>query len=315
VINIVTKDEDEFEKLMRTKKFDVEHALGMYALSFYSLPAEAIYEVNLDKKLGDGITKCHIYLIGKVPKIDLRGARQEDKNLVVEFEVLGNLKTIFIGPMPAGVTVQHEGDLWHLKDQTGKRHVPQDEYLYQAFQERHGPLEFEVLYVGQAYGKDGSRHALDRLKNHQTLQKIALKETQQSYRLQVLLVEIHPATRMFTFFNPFAADKSRGEERIRRGLDKLFGTNEHERITLYEASLITYFQPKYNKEFKNSFPSTSLKTLADCYDKDFSSVVSEICFEPPPFLLHSDCVSADPEHIVTIDLHSEAERKVFFAVE
>jgi len=68
-------------------------------------------------------------------------------------------------------------------------------------------------------------------------------------------------------FNPWANDKCRGSERIKKGLDKLFGTNEAERTTLYEASLIRYFQPPFNKEFKNSFPSTNMKVLADCYDK------------------------------------------------
>ena len=33
-------------------------------------------------------------------------------------------------------------------------------------------LEYEILYIGQAYGKDGKRTALDRLASHETVQKI-----------------------------------------------------------------------------------------------------------------------------------------------
>jgi len=299
---------------MGAKKFDVEHALGIYALSFFSLPAEAIYNDELGAELGNGIENCHIYLIGIVPKLDLKGARQDGSTLIFDFEVLG--KTLSVdGPIPHGFTLQYEDDLWFLSDGTKERYAPSDEQIFQAFQIQHGLLNFEVVYVGQAYGRDGSRHALDRLKKHETLQKIALLGAPEGYRLQVLLIEVHPSNQMFTFFNPFAEDNSQGGGRIKKGLDKLFGTTEHERITLYEASLIRYFQPKYNKEFKNSFPSTNLKVLSDCYDKDFSSLVAEFCFDRPPFLLFSDAVAPKPKHIIKIDLHNEENRKVFFAVD
>ncbi len=42
-----------------------------------------------------------------------------------------------------------------------------------------------------------------------------------------------------------------------------------------------------NKEFKDSFPSTNMKCLQDCYDKDFSAIVAEFCFDEIPFLLRS----------------------------
>lgn len=33
-------------------------------------------------------------------------------------------------------------------------------------------LDYEILYIGQAFGKDGKRTALDRLASHETVQKI-----------------------------------------------------------------------------------------------------------------------------------------------
>lgn len=310
----MTSKDEKFKKLMSSKLFDVEHALGIYAYSFYCLPAEAIYSDHLDEKLGEGTKDCHIYLIGIVPKVDLKGARQEDNALHFDFEVLGTPYTVS-GSIPEGTTLEHEDELWYLLDASGNRYCPTGEQISDAFQMQHGLLEFQVVYVGQAYGKDGSRHALDRLKKHETLQKIALEGAPEGYRLQLILVEIHPSNQMFTFFNPFASDNSQGEQRIGQGLDKLFGTNEHERVTLYEASLIRHFRPKYNKEFKNSFPSTNLKVLADCYDKDFSSIMAEFCFDEPPFLLCSEDVPAQAQHVIKIDLHDEANRKVFFSTD
>ena len=137
----------------------------------------------------------------------------------------------------------------------------------------------------------GSRNALDRLKKHETLQRIAVKGIPDSYKLTILMLAIEPGNRLVTMFNPRAKDMSQGSERIKKGLDKLFDTNEAERTTLYEASLIRYFQPPFNKEFKNSFPSTNMKVLADCYDKDFATLVAEICIDELPFKLFSGVAS------------------------
>ena len=116
-----------------------------------------------------------------------------------------------------------------------------------------------------------------------------------------------------TVINPRALDRSQGSERIRKGLDKLFGTDEAERTTLYEAALIRYFQPPFNTIFKNSFPSTNLKVLADCYDKDFAAVVAEISIDELPFTLFSDAIAHRSNHIAKFDLHDDEARRVFFA--
>src|SRR3546814_6483592 len=96
------------------------------------------------------------------------------------------------------------------------------------------------------------------------------------------MLEVVPANRLITVMNPWAEDKSESKKRISAGLDKLFETTEAERITLFEASLIRYFQPPFNREFKDSFPSTNLKILADCYEKDFSAIVSEVKIDELP---------------------------------
>lgn len=126
------------------------------------------------------------------------------------------------------------------------------------------------------------------------------------------MLEIEPDNRMITFINPWAENKEDGNTRIAAGLDKLFGTSDAERVTLYEASLIRYFQPPFNKEFKESFPSTNLKVLADCYDKDFSALISEICIDELPFKMTSDAAAPSQYHIAKFDLHEDEARQVFF---
>ena len=44
------------------KQFDVEHALGMYATSFVTIPAEAIYDLEFLKQFEAIVATCHIYV-------------------------------------------------------------------------------------------------------------------------------------------------------------------------------------------------------------------------------------------------------------
>lgn len=184
--------------------------------------------------------------------------------------------------------------------------------MAQRLNDEQDAIRFEVLYIGQAYGKDGSRNALDRLLKHETLQRISVKGVPADRRLTLLMLEIEPGNRMIAFMNPWAENKEDGSARISAGLDKLFGTSDAERVTLYEASLIRHFQPPFNKEFKESFPSTNLKVLADCYDKDFSALISEICIDELPFKMTSDAVPPSQYHTAKFNLHEDEARQVFF---
>ena len=104
--------------------------------------------------------------------------------------------------------------------------------MIQMFQKQHGAMEFKVLYTELAYGTKGSRNALERLKNHETFQKIVLKGAPDDHTFQVLVLEIQPGTNTVILLSPFAKDASQGESRIEEGLNKLFGTDEHERNSL-----------------------------------------------------------------------------------
>jgi hypothetical protein len=294
------------------KQFDVEHALGMYATSFVTMPAAAIYDEEALKQFAKVLATCHIYVIGLMPRIDFVGAREESGNLVTCYKVAGAAKELR-WPLPPDLSFMHEDGLWYLVNAEGERLFPPEDRALRRLNDEQDAIGFEVLYIGQAYGKDGSRNALDRLLKHETLQKISLKGVPDGYVLTLLLLEIQPANTMFTFFNPRAKDKEQGAQRISKGLDKLFNTNEAERITLYEASLIRHFQPKYNKEFKDSFPSTNMKVLADCYDKDFSALVAEICIDELPFKMFTEAAPAKQYHMAKHDLRDDEARKVFFS--
>ena len=293
------------------KKFDIEHALSMYATGFVLMPAFGIYEEEIVAQFKPRIASCHIYLIGTLPAVEAVDQRLENGKLVIGL-LVGGTRHELAWPMPSGTKLVETDQGWFV-EKDGGYWAPSDEEMMRRLSNQQDAICFEVLYVGQAYGKDGSRNALDRLLKHETLQKISVKGIPADRRLTLLLLEIEPGNRLITFMNPWAANKIEGEKRIAAGLDKLFDTSDAERVTLYEASFIRYFQPPFNKEFKDSFPSTNLKVLADCYDKDFSALVSEICIDELPFKLISTTVAPAQYHCAKFDLHDDEARQVFFS--
>lgn len=300
--------------MLEGKRYGVEHALSMYADSFVHLPAKGIYEEAILESVQEVARKCHIYMIGLLPSIHFDGAEKSDSTLVTFHTVLGQEYRLD-WEVPPELELKQEDGYWFLSDHQDNRYfIPEEQMMNRLIRTAEG-TDFKVLYIGQAYGTDGSRNALDRLIKHETLQKIAVTGLPENYNLHLLLLEIHEDNRTLTLLNPRAIDNSSetSEERISKGTAKLFNTSEEEKITLYEASLIRYFQPKYNKIFKDSFPSTNMKSLADCYEKDFSAVMSEIYIDEIPFKLYSDYIEPQHRHMAHFDLHKAEDRQVFFS--
>jgi hypothetical protein len=250
-------------------------------------------------------------MIGALPKVDVREARQDARRLIVTMATLGKSHEVEI-PLEADHILKHDGEVWYVENASGGRLGPSDVTLMMLLHRKIG-LTFKIDYIGQAFGKDGERNALDRLLKHEKLQEIAVKGVDADHRLNLLLIEVAPANRIVTKFSPAAKQPDTGGKRIAAGLDKLFGTTERERIALYEAAMIRYFQPKLNQEFKDSFPSTNMKVLEDCYAKDFSAVVAEFAIDQIPYHLCSDRVEAKYYHMAYFDLHDDAGRKAFFS--
>lgn len=298
---------DSFNKWLDEKQFDVEHGLSLYASGYCTLPAEYIYDESLLKEYESVIKDCHIYLIGYLPKINIEKITEKNGELNIYIKVANDTKIKNI-PIPENHRFVNENGKQFLERSDGKRLTIAQETIFQLVSD---DMRFDVKYIGQAYGTDGSRNAIDRLKKHETLQKISLKGIPKNYTLSLLLLSVESNNQIVTMLNPRAKQQDDGS-RIKFGLDKLFNTTEQERIALFEASLIRYFYPDFNIEFKNSFPSTNLKILQDCYEKDFSAVFAEIYIDELPFQLFSKFAPATYHHLAKHDLHEDSARKAFF---
>lgn len=293
------------------QRFGVEHNLLLFAELFYLLPADRIYDEQVVESVRHSSDKFHVYMIGIVPKIDVKGMSVHSGFLAVNVSVLG-VDRVVLFTCPMGARVEYIQDKYYLMHNERALQLPTDNEILAALSFKHKVCDFNVLYVGQSFGKNGSRDAIDRLQKHEKLQEIALRHTDPHYKLYLLLLKLQEPYSYVTMFRPNSQHPELDGERIKQGLNKVESTTDEERITLFEASLIRYFQPKYNLEFKNSFPSTNLKVLADCYEKDFLAVTAEISHQEIPFTIRSEKIAPQFPVFAFHDLHNDAERKLFF---
>lgn len=302
------KSENEFFTEM---KFDVEHALNIYALSFCTFPASCLYNAEIMEAMKIDERNYHIYLIGYVPNMSINSISKVEDRLTISIRMQDQVYDLNF-KIPESLSLKENDGRWHLEDESGQRFDINQELVSLALNKTCGGNPFLIKYIGQSYGKDGSRNAIDRLMKHETLQKIALKGVPEGYTLQVILLELQLENRVFTLFYPNAENSDCDGARRDNGLDKLFGTSTAERVSLFEAALIRYFAPEYNKIFKDNFPSTKLSILRDCYEKDFLALVSEICIDNLPYYLCSEAVSPAYYHVIKNDLQDDKKRRQFF---
>lgn len=141
--------------------------------------------------------------------------------------------------------------------------------------------EFEVLYIGQSYGKRGERTAITRLSSHSTLQKI-LTDCQSKYsnrHIYLLLLEINTLLNMS--FDGISKDYTKSindsDMHMRNVIQNL--PEEQQVVNISEAALINYFKPEYNRNFVENFPNENHKGYKQYFDLDYNQFVFEMDLE------------------------------------
>lgn len=182
--------------------------------------------------------------------------------------------------------------------------------------ETQSALDLEILYVGQAYGKKGERSAMNRLARHETLQKIYSDANRRAPEMDVLIILWRfEETQLATFFPPEDEDTSEDalkaeEERTARMLAATI--SEEQKVNFTEAALIRYFQPVYNTQFKDQFPTPAHASYAECYKIDLNMVSAEIHTMSVQTKLWGPGAPSALMHFATFPLHSEEERRHMF---
>lgn len=172
----------------------------------------------------------------------------------------------------------------------------------------------EVVYVGQAFGAAGERSAVERLSSHSTLQKILADVTANEPHMEVLLaLYSFGFHRFFLSMDgtvPVQIDGDADRQHYQQVLQSQFKRSM--RISLAEAALIRYFEPKYNKIYKTGFPHQRYKILQKLFEFDFAGLVVEASVEDHGMRLYSQKRQPNFHHIAKFDLHDKTARKSFF---
>jgi hypothetical protein len=180
-------------------------------------------------------------------------------------------------------------------------------------------LDFEILYIGQSYGVEGARTAPDRLVSHSTLQGIYSEAiiNNPDNEIWIALASFEQINLMMFDGRTKFTDEEKDNDRSRfiNIYDKLNyeGINEQQKINFTEAALIKYFQPPYNKIYKDSFPNPAHKTYSECYDLDINSICIELqTSDIVNCMFFSEFVNKTPIHMKDFQLHSTEERRSMF---
>lgn len=311
----------------------VRKYLTEFALNIFSAEPVMVAPSNLDKIAAESpvvreqLKNANIYLILKRPRISIvpKALRIENRVVVGELSVQlpDDAKTFpfsLHGDLPDIVSSVCTAGYPHTKlsflSASGEvlKTYPIAYLLRYATAELGGLDNQEVVYVGQAFGTAGERTAVERLSSHSTLQKILADISSNEPHMEVLL-----ALYSFGFHRFFLSmdgtvpveldEKADGAHR-KKVLESQFKRSM--RISMSEAALIRYFEPKYNKIYTKDFPHKRYKMLKKLYDLDIAALVVEVCVEDHGMQLYSDKQSPNWHHIAKFDIHDKELRKSFF---
>lgn len=174
--------------------------------------------------------------------------------------------------------------------------------------------EFEVLYIGQSYGKSGSRTAVDRLLSHSTFQNILMEVNRnyQSKSIYILLLEI--ASNLNMLFIGANSDLKCSDDESNTHMKSVLSDlpKEKQVINITEAALIYYFKPVYNERLINNFPNRNSIGYRQYFNLDYNALSIEMDLEFddfPTIQLFTRTARADSSiQFIKFNLHNEADR-------
>ncbi|QRO31674.1 hypothetical protein [Chromobacterium violaceum] len=285
------------------RKFLAEAGVHVYSHGAAMLRPSDIYKYQNDDGFRKAIEGCNIYIIAKRRRISVNPYELKIIDGLIHGEFRLHEEDIFnyetykfkqIKPLTSSL-----GDVLELSHVRAK-----DSYGFNI--EVHDPLNgthtcsvnrliadsnhnlknhanFEVLYVGQAFGKNGERLAIDRLAAHTTLQRIMAETAEEdpAYEVLLLLFRFEHSRNIISSAGDFSVEPTATSQEESEHLLKASNTkiDRKTRITLAEAALINHFKPKYNTMHKDSFRASNmkkLKSLKNLFKNDLTAVMVEI---------------------------------------
>lgn len=178
-------------------------------------------------------------------------------------------------------------------------------------------LDYEVIYIGQAYGKDGNRSAVDRLVNHETLQEVLVDciDNYPDREVFILLASFNYKDILMSL--PYENYGNNFNEELEKTYfeNKGFKISPKQRLNVTEGMLIKYFSPYYNEKFKDIFPSKAHTSYSELYDLNIKAIGLELCMDNIIYNLYSSKAESTNYHMAKFVLQEEGNRFNIFEIE
>ena len=214
----------------------------------------------------------HIYMILSRKKVVLPNQCIKKENPQVDIEIEG-VKRIFkyklvtkegACEMKSNILLTTENNSFSLKYedgeeiQNGQIHLLMNQWTYDGIidEKTAKQMKWDVLYVGQAKGRNGDRMAMDRLEDHSTLQKIYFEKSENYPNQDIWLLLLSFDHGRFNGSRIYSKDDAVDEQAI----------------NIIEGALIKYFDPKYNHQLKNTFPNPNHQSYRSFYTAGYSAI-------------------------------------------
>jgi len=316
------------------KRKPTEFAINMICSGYMLAQQEHLTQSIIKKFFGEKVP--HIYFIIKRPRVSfIPNTFKLTKDFVeIDYQFKENeivkkshFKSInSFGTTNASLVCDYPYTDYKIIDNDTKKVLTQGlvaAQLNRAYYYLEDPsfLDCNILYIGQSFGKVGNRNALDRIQSHSTLQLIyseAIRKNPDD-EVWICLLSFEQAT--FTIMDGHTEfSKEEREEDEKTYKDTFWkinyeGINEGQKINFTEAALIRYFQPQYNKEYRDTFPTKTHTSYSECYDLDINSVCFEMETSDSIFSkFYSTTVERNSLHMANFLLHSPEERRLFFDI-
>ena len=307
-------------------KYPVEFILEFRSVDRFLYRVSDLY--RLDKVASEEalarLDDCHIYLLGKRPRLSITPgsvqATAEGVRFVVEYRLRSTthrseveIPRSFLGPDE----IQFEASSYPHRELISYNangevlgYTLVANFVHLMCSVRQEAKDLEVIYVG----KGVRRSAQDRLENHSTLQRILAEINSNEPDTEVFsIVYSFQYLKNALAFKGIPAEIDGGavQEHNEKALSVQLSLDEQ--VSLIEACTISYFQTaEYNMQYLD-FPKRRHQILRKVYDADFATLVVQIDnTNIGGQRLYSKTVLPDSTHYITVDFRQHEGRQSVF---
>jgi len=310
-------------------RFGLETSLLMYLDQYQFVLGSDLEDFSKRQTIFDDDNPCNIYFILRRPKItvDPNSIEIDGKiakfNLLIHIQENVNVVNMSCEFLKATSKIQHFTEypynMLAFRDQEQILMVARPSVLIDSHYMQNNieteDLDYEVLYIGQAYGKNGNRTAMNRLSSHDTLQKIYADSLTKYPDSDIWIMLTNFSQQSILAMAgadliKVADEDAKIEKKKLKHITKNNGLkfSEKQKINFTEASLIKYFQPKYNIEFKDTFPNQKHKSYSECYKLDINSMVIELETSEMQRMIFTEKSGRKVHHVKTFNFTSDEDR-------